>query len=115
MGDPLAKTFEVLASTGNLSAVDALIPALDVENDAVRASATDALIQRSSTRGQVEVIRRLESLSPQVRSVVERKSSQMGKALKQCLMYGDTELQTNGLGIVRLTENITSGIQVNMR
>lgn len=105
MTDPLATTFELLASTRNLHAVDALIPALDVDSEAIRASATDALIQRSSTRGQVEVIRRLESLSPQVRSVVERKSSQMGKALKQCLMNGDTELQTNGLGIVRLTEN----------
>jgi len=105
MADPLKKTFEILASTENLNVVDALIPALDLNDDTIRTAATSALIQRSSTRGQVEVIRRMESLCPEARSVIENNAPKMETALKQCLIHGDNELRRNGLEIVRLTEN----------
>ena len=105
MADPVKKTFEVLASTDNLNAVEVLISALDSTDEIIRTAAASTLIQHRSTRGQVEVIRRLESLTPEALSHIESNASKIRTSLKQCLLHGDNELRRNGLEITRLTED----------
>ena len=100
MLDPLALTFECLATTENGHALDILIPALDSDQPRVRTLATTALLRRRSTRGHMELVRRLERLAPEMRSAVARHSAGLETSLRQCLMHGDAELRTNALSIV---------------
>jgi len=105
MANALDRTFSVLTSTSNTHAVDVLIRALDSTDEALQSRATAALLKRNSTRGQTEVIRRLESLGPRSRIEIEKQSARLAAALKQSLLHGDTELRRNGLEIIRATEN----------
>jgi hypothetical protein len=53
MADPLKTTFDLLASTDNPHAVEALLPALDAAPQAARNLAAGALLKRNSTRGHL--------------------------------------------------------------
>lgn len=105
MADPLATTFKVLTSTNNAFAVEALIPALDVRNEQIRTQALKALISRPNARGHIEIIRRLETLSPELRVIAEKATRQLSPALRQCIVHGDDQLRTNSLEFSRKTDN----------
>ena len=99
--DPLAITFKYLATTDNAHAVDVLLPALDVANESVRAAATAALVKRRSSRGHMELIRRLHRLTPEMRTAVAKNSAGLEHGLRQALMHGDQELRSNAIDLVR--------------
>jgi HEAT repeat protein len=103
MSDPLKKTFKLLTSSPNASAVDLTIAALAVTNERTQQAATTSLLKRSSTRGQVEVVRRFDRLCPDAQRIVEEQVSSIEAALRQCLLHGDADLRRNALEIVRLT------------
>ena len=105
MNAALAKTFEILTKTANLNAVDALVPGLESAHEQIQSLAVAALVNRDSTRGQVEVIRRLRSLAPPARADAEKSVSRMENALRSCLIHGDKDLSSNALELVRSTES----------
>lgn len=105
MPDALDKTFSVLTTTSNTHVVGVLIHALDVADKAVQSRAAAALLKQTSTRGQTEVIRRLESLCPEARTELEKQTGRIAAALKQALLHGDGQLRRNGLEIVRAAED----------
>ena len=105
MPDALDRTFSVLTSTSNTHAVDVLIHALNVTDSAIQTRATAALMKRSSTRGHTELIRQLDSLSPDSRQELEKQSARIAEAAKQALLNGDADLRRNGLELVRTAES----------
>lgn len=101
MPDPLARTFDVLATAKSLAAVDLLIATLDSKRPAIQERGVAASLRRAATRCQTEVIRRLPKLSPGGRKLLEEQGPRLSGTLRQCLLHGDTELRTNGLAIVK--------------
>ncbi len=104
MADPLARTFDVLATAKSLAAVDLLITALDSKLVMIQDRAVAALLRRAATRCQTEVIRRLSQLSSVGRKLLEDQGPRLSGTLRQCLLHGDAELRTNGLRIVASME-----------
>lgn len=104
MAGPIEKTMQVLASTANAQALDVLIAALDVTDEEIRQAAVAALIKRNSSRGQLEIIRRLPRLGDGVRDSLESQVGRMSSPLRQALLHGDEELRAHGLELVRATE-----------
>ena len=102
---PLATTFNALMSSGNKCATAVLVAALEVPDDRIRLSAVSALMKRDNSRGKVDLIRKLESLTPEMRSLLATKSRDMDNALRQCLLHGNTGLKRNALDLVRETTN----------
>jgi HEAT repeat protein len=105
MAESLTKTFDLLATTKSSNAVDVLVMALDSQQAAIRDRAVGALLQRGTVRCQTEVIRRLPSLSPAARKLVEDDEARLAATLRQCLLHGDQELRACALSIVVDTEN----------
>src|SRR5688500_9595965 len=97
MPNPLQLTFDLLARTTNVMAVDALIRGLDVPDERLRLLALDALLRRESTRGHIEITRRLQRMTPVLRTRLERSAASFGPALKQCLLHGNPEISDNAL------------------
>jgi len=104
MADPLARTFDVLATAKSLAAVELLIAAVDSQRPAIQDRAVAALLRRAATRCQSEVIRRLPKLSASGRKLLEEQGSRLSGTLRQCLLHGDTELRTNGWAVVASME-----------
>lgn len=104
MRDPLATTFAALISTTNQQAIDVLVHALDVSDHAVRAQAVAALLRRGGSRGPLEIIRRFDALTPEMRSVLDKQARSLSNIFRQCLLHGDAELRQNALKMIRLTE-----------
>jgi HEAT repeat protein len=100
MADPLARTFDVLATAKSPAAVELLITAVDSTRPAIQDRAVAALLRRSATRCQSEVIRRLPRLSASGRKLLQEQGSRLSGTLRQCLLHGDDELRTNALAIV---------------
>ena len=107
MAGPIDKTMQVLASTANAQALEVLVAALDVAHEHIQSTAVTALIKRNSSRGQLEVIRRLTRFSDKVRSSVESQVGRLSDALRQALLHGDSEMRTNGLELVRSAEDFS--------
>lgn len=105
MASSITKTFDLLAQSRNSNAINALILALDVEDELIREQAVFALLQQQSTRGLVEVIRRYATHSPGVRKLLESHSQALDTAIRQCLLHGSRELQYCGLEFVRLNHD----------
>ena len=105
MSEPLLTTFEVLGSSASLSAVDVLLAALDSASPRFRELAVTALLRRSSSRGHIEVIRRLETLGSEAQQAVERSMLQIAAAIRQSIQHGDDELRRNAIELVRRTES----------
>jgi HEAT repeat protein len=105
MAGPIDKTMQVLGSTANPRSLDVLIAALEINREDVQRLAVDALIKRKSSRGQLEVIRRLPQLHETARESLESQVDRISGSLRQALLHGDAELRTNGLELVRATEN----------
>ncbi|WP_339732782.1 HEAT repeat domain-containing protein [uncultured Gimesia sp.] len=105
MTSSISKTFELLAQSRNSHAVNALILALDVEEQEIRELAVSALLGQQSTRGLVEVIRRYATHTTGIRKLLETESNALDSAIKQCLLHGNRELQYCGLEFVRITSD----------
>ena len=82
MASSITKTFDLLAQSRNSNAINALILALDVEDELIREQAVFALLQQQSTRGLVEVIRRYATHSPGVRKLLESHSQALDTAIR---------------------------------
>lgn len=100
MSNSLAKTFRTLAATANQHARGVLALALDVPDDNVQAQAVTAILQSRDSRGHVEVIRRLERLTPELREKLEKHSGMLAKAIRQCLFSGEDVTQQNAIELV---------------
>ncbi len=105
MASSITKTFDLLAQSRNSNAINALILALDVEDDLVREQAVFALLQQQSARGLIEVIRRYATHSPGIRKLLETHSKALDAALRQCLLHGNQQLQYCGLEFIRLNHD----------
>jgi hypothetical protein len=105
MASPVAKTFEVLSVTSSASAVDVLLFALDSPNERISDAAVSALISRRTTRGQVEIIRRLENLTHKARAEVESRSGELTAAFRHSVVHGDEESRRVALEFISATEN----------
>ena len=107
MPSPLHKTFDLLTGIHNPLAVDLLIETLRIPNDEIRTSGLAALCKRHSTKGNIEAIRSLKDLTPEMRTVLERFAPSLTQAIRQCLMHGDALLRTNALELVRWFEDFS--------
>jgi len=107
MSDPLLKTFGLLESSSNKHAPTVLIEALDSSNDFIKEAAVQGLLKQGNTRGLVEVIRRLHSLSEESYDILKSMLPKMQSALKQCLLHGDSELCSNSIEIVHQAESFS--------
>ncbi|QDU53154.1 HEAT repeat domain-containing protein [Gimesia panareensis] len=105
MASSITKTFDLLAQSRNSNAINALILALDVDDDLIREQAVFALLQQQSARGLVEVIRRYATHSPAIRKLLETHSKALDAAIRQCLLHGNRELQYCGIEFVRLNHD----------
>ncbi len=105
MTDPIAKTMQLLTTTANSHVVEVLILTLDISNEHVQNLAAVTLLKRDSTRGQIEVIRRLHTLCPETHSSIESEISRLSNALRKSLIHGDDELRKNGLELIQMIEN----------
>lgn len=101
MPNSLQTTFEVLAQTLNPAAADVLVAALDVPDDQVQALAVDALVKRRPPHGIVELIRRLPTLAPPIRQLVDKPGTDLGRGLRDALFSRDAQLLENSLELVR--------------
>ncbi|MFO1019495.1 MAG: hypothetical protein U0903_02165 [Planctomycetales bacterium] len=100
MSEPLAVTFKLLSMSENSHATDALLKALDIPNELIRAYATEALILRRNLGGQLELIRRLSSLNQTIREILARHRGTLDYAIRQSLLQGDNVLKEHALIIV---------------
>lgn len=105
MASSITKTFDLLAQSRNSHAINALILALDVEDELIQEQAVFALLQQQSARGLVEVIRRYATHSPSVRKLLETHTKALDAAIRQCLLHGNRELQYCGLEFVRVNHD----------
>lgn len=105
MSNPVQKTLDFLATSSSPHAVDVLTAGLRVPDEQVRVGSLGALLKRHSTRGNIEIIRNLEHMSPEMRTLLERQAGMMAQALRQALLHGDAELRLSALGMVRWFED----------
>ena len=75
MADPLAQTFQILATTANPFAGELLIAALDVPLDSIQSEAVESLVGRGVAREQMEAIRRYPRFSLPIRKQLERSAA----------------------------------------
>jgi hypothetical protein len=101
MSRPLNTTFDLLSQTRNPAAVDVLVSALDVADEAVQTLAVGALLKRRPTRGIVEVIRRIPMLCGRARDLIENNGPDLGRGLRDCLESDEPALWANALELVR--------------
>lgn len=101
MSAPLSITFGALAKSANAHALDVLIAALDVPDDAIHIHAIKALLNRRNSRGHVEIINRLHLLPPELHELLDQHVNEMAKGIRQCLLSDDSQQQQNGLTLIR--------------
>lgn len=105
MSAALDKTFDVLRTAGSPHALELLLAALDVPDEQVRTGAVAALADRGPTPGQLEVVRRIDSLPSAALDVLRTKTKQFEQSLRQCLRDHAEEMRRKALDMVRLTGN----------
>ena len=101
MSDGIAKTFEHLARTTNSHALDVLIVALDIPREEIRSQAVKAVLKRRNPRGHVELLQRFHEFPDETRNLLEPYSATMGKALRQCVISGQQQFESNALQFIR--------------
>lgn len=104
MSDPLVRTFDALASTANPQAGEVLLAALDVPDARIRAAAAGAIIRRTGSRGQVELLRRWAEWDAATRDVIARQAGALAGTVRQCVLHGDPTLRQQALEFIRRTE-----------
>jgi HEAT repeat protein len=88
-------TLEVLTKTANLAADEALLPALDAQDRRIQLAALEALMNRRSQVGQLEVLRRWHCLPDDWRPVIEKHRGRMAQALRDAIVGDDQQLAEN--------------------
>lgn len=104
MSKHIKTTFKVLGESPNVAAVATLIAALDIADDEVQALVVGTLLERRSTPGIVEIIRRIEQLPPAASRLVDKSGAALSRALRDCLLNDDPTLRGNALELVRRLE-----------
>ncbi|MEX0704405.1 MAG: HEAT repeat domain-containing protein [Planctomycetales bacterium] len=99
MSDPLAKTFELLSASPSGHAAEVLQAGLRVDGPAIRGKSAQALLERTGTRGHVEVIRHWDELDEHVRAALERRARHVEPALKYAVEHGDEGLRRHAIEI----------------
>jgi HEAT repeat protein len=92
----LKKTLDLLAKTGNESAVDMLIPALDSADETIQEGALRALLARRSPTGHRELVRRWNSLGEHSRSLIAEHPGRISGAVRDAILSRDGRLCANG-------------------
>lgn len=82
----LEKTIEVLSTTGNEAAVDVLLPALDSAHRAIQEMALKALLDRWSTAGQQDILRRWNTFDERLKSIVAERPGRIYDALREAIL-----------------------------
>lgn len=100
------RTFERLATTQNPTAVDVLLFALRMGDEAFRAGALSALLRRNSPRANSEILRACHTFPPRLRTLLERQVATLSTAVRQALMHGDEALRRNALLVARWAHDL---------
>src|SRR5688572_3164833 len=95
MAAGLAKTIEVLTSTGNEAAVEVLLPALDSIHPAIQEAALKALMDRWSAAGQREIVRRWNTFDERLKAIVAERPGRIHDALREAVLGSDANLFAN--------------------
>ena len=101
----LETTFAVLSQTGNESAVDLLIAALDSSDRDIQTGAVRTLLHRSSLVGKRELVRRWNELSERWKTLVADRPGRMSGAVRDAILSSDARLRTNGCDAVLWTRD----------
>ena len=97
---PFPTTFELLAGTDNVAAVDVMVAALDIADESVQTLAVGAILKRHPTRGVIELVRRAQVLAKPARELIKKKSAVLAKGLRASLMSGDSALRASALQLL---------------
>lgn len=100
MANPLSQTFLVLGRTANKHALAVLTAGLEVEVEEVRQRAVEAILRRRSPDGQLEIIRRYDSFTPDLRRRVERRAEDLSAGLSRALLQNEPRLRETALRII---------------
>ncbi len=91
----LEKTWRVLAVSPNESAVDLLLISLDSPTETLVAGSVRCLVDRRSSRGMAELVRRWDRLSTSCREIIAERPDRLAGALRDALVQGDSALGSN--------------------
>jgi HEAT repeat protein len=91
----LAATFDVLAKTGNTTAVRVLLPALDYVNPTIQDGALEALLKRHDAAGHREILARISNLPHRWKKIIQKHSDRLTGALRTVLVDTDESLCLN--------------------
>jgi hypothetical protein len=104
---PVDATMAVLAASGAVRAVEALVMALDVPREAVQCAAARALIGRTLLNGHLELLVRFDRLPASVREIIHTGSDHFEPALRQMLLHADAVARRQALHIIDETFQFT--------
>ncbi|MGA2798716.1 MAG: HEAT repeat domain-containing protein [Thermoguttaceae bacterium] len=85
----LATTFSVLSKTDNESAVRILLPALDSPNATIQEGALAALLTRRNPSGQVEILRRIPTLSQRWKFIIHQHAGRLTGTMRDAMLGSD--------------------------
>ncbi len=91
----LATTFEVLSSTKNEAAVNALVPALESVYPNVQEGSLRAILDRRSVVGGREIIRRLHTVNERWRTILQERRGRLSKVLREGIVGSDEQMCAN--------------------
>lgn len=91
----IALTFELLARTENEAATNVLLPALDSPEAAISEGALRTLLKRHNLAGHQQLLRRLHSLDPKWRELLQEYRGTMSHALRDALVSSDSQSCAN--------------------
>ena len=94
-------TFELLAGTDNIAAVEVMVAALDVGDETVQALAVGAILKRHPTHGVIEIVRRAQVLARPARELLAKSAPLLSKGLRASLVSGVGPLRASALQLVR--------------
>ncbi len=100
MSQTLGITFDLLAHTSNEAAVDVLLLGLESHDAGIQSRAFRALLERRNARGQVEIVRRLDSLTAESRRILEEKPGALTQAVRESLSGNEIQLRENAFQAV---------------
>lgn len=96
----LARTIEVLTTTGNEAAVEVLLPALDSAHRAIQEMALKALLDRWSKLAQREILARWQDFDDHLKTIVAERSGRVHQALREAILGRDESLFANASDLV---------------
>ena len=92
----LATTLRLLTKTENEAAIGVLLPALDCPQAAIQEGALVALLERRSPATGREIVRRVPTMNPRWRAIIDRHQGRLTGALRDAVLDSDAERCRNG-------------------